>query len=360
MRMKGFVPRPPVCVLVAAWLSLLAVPPVGAVDEPTVVAELIRMRVEQLTATGTLEAASAPIAARHLIPRLYEARGFEPAWKSPEQIESLLDVVERSDLEGLDPRDYHVDAVRAALAAFASVDALPPAARADYDVMLTDSVIRLGYHLRFGKVDPVALDPDWNLSRDFVGEDPVKTMQAAIDSRSMREFAAKVIPRHPIYDGFERALAEYRAIAANGGWPTVPAGVTLKAGMTDARVPALVRRLAVTRDLEPAAVDAASAAYDGAVAAGVQRFQERHGLAADGVVGGATLEALNVPVARRIDQIRANLERARWVLYDPQSDFLVVNIAGFKAYVLRRGEVAWRSRVVVGKPYTRTPCSAPT
>ena len=335
--------------LAAAWLALAAPARAQEVDE------LIRARVEELAATGTLEAAGAQIAARNLIPKLYEARGFTPAWKSTQQVESLLEVIDGSYLEGLDPRDYHADAVRAALAAFASVDALPPAQRADYDLMLTDSVIRLGYHLRFGKLDPVALDPDWNMSRDFVGEDPVKTIQAAIDSRSMRDFAAKVIPRHTIYDGFKRALAEYRAIAANGGWTAVPAGVTLKAGMTDARVPALVRRLAATHDLDASAIDAAATLYDGAVVVGVQTFQERHGLTSDGVLGAATLDALNVPVERRIDQIRANLERARWVLYDPESAFLVVNIAGFQAYVLRRGEIVWRSRVVVGKPYTRTP-----
>jgi L,D-transpeptidase YcbB len=335
--------------LAAAWLVLAA--PARAQE----VSELIRARVEELAATGILQAAGAPIAARHLIPRLYEARGFKPAWSSTEQVESLLEMVDDSYLEGLDPRDYHADSVRAAVAAFASVDVLPPAQRADYDVMLTDSVIRLGYHLRFGKLDPVALDPDWNLSRDFLDEDPAKTIQAAIDSRSLREFAAKVIPRHAIYDGFKRALAEYRAIAANGGWAAVPAGVTLKAGMTDARVPALVRRLAVTHDLGPAAVDAGATLYDGAVVVGVARFQERHGLTSDGVLGPATLEALNFPVEQRVVQIRANLERARWVLYDPQSEFLVVNIAGFEAYVLRRGEIAWRSRVVVGKPYTQTP-----
>ncbi|HZF27783.1 MAG TPA: L,D-transpeptidase family protein [Gammaproteobacteria bacterium] len=351
MRIPGLGPQVRACglLLAAAWLALAA--PLRAQE----VDELIRARVEELAASGMLEAAGAPIAARNLIPKLYEARGFTPAWKSPQQIEVLLEVVDGSYLEGLDPSDYHADAVRAALAAFASVDALTPAQRADYDLMLTDSVIRLGYHLRFGKLDPVALDPDWNMSRDFVGEDPVKTIQAAIDSRSMRDFAAKVIPRHAIYDGFKRALAEYRAIAANGGWTAVPAGVTLKAGMTDARVPALVLRLAATHDLDASAVDAASTLYDGAVLAGVESFQERHGLTSDGVLGAATLDALNVSVEQRIDQIRANLERARWVLYDPQSAFLVVNIAGFQAYVLRRGEIVWRSRVVVGKPYTRTP-----
>lgn len=337
--------------LAAAWLALAA--PARAQQQD--VDELIRARVEELAATGMLEAAGASIAARNLIPKLYEARGFKPAWKSTEQVASLLEVVDGSDLEGLDPRDYHADSVRAAVAAFASVDALTAAQRADYDIMLTDSVIRLGYHLRFGKLDPVALDPDWNLSRDFLDEDPAKTIQAAIDSRSLREFATRVIPRHSIYDGFKRALAEYRAIAANGGWPAVPAGATLKAGMTDARVPALARRLAVTHDLEPQAVDAVTTLYDGAVLVGVQHFQDRNGLTSDGVLGPATLEALNLPVERRVDQIRANLERARWVLYDPQSEFLVVNIAGFEAYVLRRGELVWRSRVVVGKPYTQTP-----
>lgn len=320
--------------------------------------ELIRARVEDFADMGVLQAAGEPIAARSLLPKFYEARAFEPAWKSAAQVESLLELVDDSYLEGLDPQDYHADAVRAARKAFADVDALTAAERADYDLVLTDSVIRLGYHLRFGKVDPVSLDPHWNLSRDL-GSDPVKTLQAAIDARSMRKFAQELIPRYePIYAGFKRALAEHRAIAAEGGWPRVPAGPTLKAGMTDTRVPMLVRRLAITHDLELPAVDAASTSYEGAVVAAVQRFQRRHGLVPDGVVGPRTLDALNVPVAQRVEQIRANLERARWVLYDPESEFIVVNIASFQAYVVRRGEVVWSSRVVVGRPYTRTPVFA--
>ena len=79
----------------------------------------------------------------------------------------------------------------------------------------------------------------------------------------------------------------------------------------------------------------------------MRRLQERHGIAVDGALGPGTLAVLNVPVEARIEQIRANLERARWVFYDPESDFLVVNIAGFRVYV-RRGEVVWRARVQVG------------
>jgi len=318
------------------------------------VEERIRSLTEQLRATGTLEVSGEPIASRNLLPRLYEARAFAPAWRSEAQVASLLAMLDESYLEGLDPDDYHAAAVRAARASSAELTALPPADRAALDILLTDSVIRLGYHLRFGKVDPVALDPSWNFSRELKGEDPAVTIQRAIDSPSLREFAAETIPRVFLYERFKHALAEYRALAVAGGWPTVASGPTLKPGMSDARVPVLARRLAVTGDIADAAA-AAGFGYDDALAAGVRRFQARHGLDDDGVVGRATLAALNVPVEARIEQLRANLERARWVLYDPQSEFLVVNIAGFKVYLIRRGEVAWQTRAVVGRPYRQTP-----
>ena len=220
--------------------------------------------------------------------------------------------------------------------------------------MLTDSIVRLGYHLRFGKVDPNALDPNWNSTRELFREDPAATIQAAIDSPSLREFAARAIPRHFLYERFKNALAEYRALEANGGWPSVPAGATLKPGGTDERVPALAARLTVTGELPAsAAVDGTS--YDYTLSTAVRQFQARHGLAPDGAVGPATLAALNVPVAARIEQLRANLERARWVFYDPEGELLVVNIAGFQLYHLRRGEVVWRTRVQVGRPYRQTP-----
>ncbi len=130
--------------------------------------------------------------------------------------------------------------------------------------------------------------------------------------------------------------------------------------MTDARVPKLAERLAITGDIDAKTASTATTSYSGAVVDGVKHFQDRHGLAVDGALGPGTLAALNVPVEMRIEQIRANLERARWVFYDPESEFLVVNIAGFKVYLVRRGEVVWRSRVQVGKPYRRTPIFAST
>jgi murein L,D-transpeptidase YcbB/YkuD len=335
--------------------TALAMTVAAALAQAQELDELIRMRVEQLRATGLLEIGGEPIAARNLLPRIYENRGFTPAWGSVAQIDALLELLDESYLEGLDPEDYHATAVRAARSTLTSFDALPPVERAGLDLLLTDSVIRLGYHLRFGKVDPVELDANWNETRELMGEDPAITLQRAIDSPSLRDFAAEVIPRAFLYDRFKAALARYRAIAAAGGWPEVPRGPSLKPATADDRVPVLAARLAATGDLPAEAALAATGFYDGAIVEGLRTFQSRHGLMADGVVGPATLAALNVPVAARIDQIRANLDRARWVLYDPERDFIVVNIAGFGLYIVRRGEVVWRTRVQVGRPYRQTP-----
>jgi murein L,D-transpeptidase YcbB/YkuD len=143
-------------------------------------------------------------------------------------------------------------------------------------------------------------------------------------------------------------------LAAAGGWPPVPAGPTLRPGASDARLEILARRLAVTGDLRPGArID--RSVYDGELQTAVTRFQQRHGLDADGVVGPATLRALNVPVESRIDQLRVNLERGRWVLADLEDDFVVVNIAGFRAFLVRDNRMQWSTRVVVGRPYRKTP-----
>ena len=317
-------------------------------------ADMIRTHVEELRVGGRLEALGQAVASRDVLPLVYENREFAPAWASLRQVDELLELVDRSHLEGLDPTDYHSAALRAFRATVTDLGELMPNDRAAFDILLTDSIIRLGYHLRFGKVDPSALDPNWNQSRALIGEDAAVTIQKAIDAPSLREFAAAVIPRVFLYERFKTALAEYRAIEANGGWPSVPAGPTLQPGGVDERVPVLAARLAVSGDL-PTPAASYGTLYDEPLAAAVRRFQARHGLAADAAVGPATLAALNVPVAARIDELRVSLERARWVFYDPESEFLVVNVAGFQLYHVRRGEILWRTRVQVGQPYRQTP-----
>jgi murein L,D-transpeptidase YcbB/YkuD len=309
--------------------------------------------VERFQAEGSLDLGDARLAAARLIPLLCELFEFQPAWTERAMVEQLLDGVRGAASHGLDPGDYHLRAIESRLAA-GDWQASDPAARAELELLLTDSLARLAFTLHFGKLDPAQLDPVWNLSREWNGADPVGLFEQTLRSGRIREFLEAAPPQYPFYGRLREALAQYRTIEAAGGWPALPDGEALKPGASDPRVPALRRRLAIEGDLTPAQA-ADWTLYDAEVAAGVQRFQERTGLDPDGVLGKRTTAELNVPVGRRIDQLRASLERARWVIRDVEEDLLVVDIAGFKLHLFRDGEEIWVTRVQVGKPYTSTP-----
>jgi murein L,D-transpeptidase YcbB/YkuD len=223
------------------------------------------------------------------------------------------------------------------------------------DFILTDSLVRLAYHQSFGKVNPYTLDPHWNFRREHNVVDPAIAIQNAIDSPSLTDYLGAFFPRGWFYKTLQVALADYRQIAADGGWPVIPDGPTLKPGSSDDRLTILAQRLMVSGDL--ALHDAVDdpIIYDEPLQKGVRHFQARHGLDTDAVIGPATLQALNVPVEMRVEQLEVNIERARWVLSDIEDDFVLVNIAGFRAYVLRNRKVVWETKVQVGSTYHQTP-----
>ena len=333
---------------------LFASPARGAEGSPVAETgpdQVIAAAIEVAHSGGKVVVDGEPLASGIVLPELYQRRGFRPAWTNPVATDGLLRAIRESAGDGLDPADYHLAAIERARAS----NAATPDTQAHLDLLLTDAAVRLAYHLRFGKVDPEALDPNWNMASDLGGIDPVVVLQQAIDGGRVYEALAELKPRYPFYTRLRDALGDYRRIAAGGGWETIPAGGPLKPGVTDARVVRLRHRLGVTGDLPAAAAEDPSPRYDAAVEAGVKTFQQRHGLPVDGAVGAATLAALNVPVSARIDQIRATLERCRWVMHDLPERFVIVNVAGFTVAMMGPDGPTWDSAVVVGKPYTKTP-----
>ncbi len=323
------------------WLAALGAVPAA---EPEA---LIRGRVEALQAGRPVAIDGATLAARSFLADLYRRQAFRPLWSAAASAD-LIASIRAIEEDGLDPADYHL----ARLEALSARDG--PAIRPLTDLLLTDALLRLAYHARFGKLDPEDLDPNWNFTSKLVVSDPIAAVQEVIDGGRVREFVDSLKPQHPFYGKLKAALGQYRAIAKRGGWPAIPAGPTLKRGLTDPRVAVLRKRLAATGDLE-AGLAEGSKTIDAALENAVRAFQERHGLQSDGAAGKATIAALNVPVEERIDQIRATLERCRWVMHDLPDRFVLVNIAGFRVYWIENGEKTWDSPVVVGKPYTRTP-----
>ena len=150
----------------------------------------------------------------------------------------------------------------------------------------------------------------------------------------------------------EQAIYAYQDLVARGGWPSVPADKELKIGMRDPNVVELRRRLIASGDLRQTSGD--PAAFDSYVQAAVKRFQERHGIPADGVVGASTLQALNVPAYVRLAQLQANLERIK-AMGVPNGRYVLVNIPGAQIEAVENGTVVSRHIAVVGKVDRQTP-----
>ena len=377
--------------------------------------------------------------ARHLTEAVigfYEQRQYRPVWDQGGRLEQLISALESLDEDGLNPDDYHIEQLRQALPLLSdnSPEAIP--LRVADELRATNAYLRALYHLYNGKVDPAGLDPQWN----FVLQDmaPIADGARVADSIETGQIAQQfeqTRPQHRIYRSFKAGLKQYRYLAAQGGWPALPIGGTLKPCAVDAQVAVLRQRLRITGEYvapvlptdntetpaetclianAKAAAEAASAAAASAAAASaaaelaaatgsaassagqsssaaasnvevvsvssasseqsssaapvnpdevfdaylveaVKKFQREQYLEVDGAIGPATRAALNVSVQSRVDQIRVNLDRARWLLHNIPPEMLLVDIAGFKITYFKASQPIWRSRVQVGMAYRTTP-----
>ncbi|MCI5077110.1 L,D-transpeptidase family protein [Oricola sp.] len=151
----------------------------------------------------------------------------------------------------------------------------------------------------------------------------------------------------------EQAIYTYRNIVAQGGWPRVNLTTRLKVGSKDPAVRELRRRLIISGDLPRNAGD--SDVFDTLLDEAVKRFQLRHGMPADGVIGNVTLAALNVSAPVRLGQLETNLVRLRSMSGFLGDRYVMVNIPAAEIEAVENGRVAQNHKAIVGKVDRQTP-----
>ncbi|MFT5181640.1 MAG: murein L,D-transpeptidase YcbB/YkuD [Alphaproteobacteria bacterium] len=183
-------------------------------------------------------------------------------------------------------------------------------------------------------------------SRFIQGGAVYLTATDALSSKSL-------VSDDPAHRRLKDALDFYTTLAGSGGWQSIPAGPSLKPGMTHAQVGDVRRRLAVTRDIHTG--DLESPVFDADLEAAVRRFQARNGLAVDGVVGRETRATLNVPADIRAAAIAQNLCRYPDLVAKQIGTAIIVNVPGAELRFFRDGELSFSSRVIVGRADWPTP-----
>jgi murein L,D-transpeptidase YcbB/YkuD len=285
---------------------------------------------------------------REVLEAYYHTSNGNLLWLGTKRASALVVRLLAADKDGLDPKDYPGKQLAEVNEESPTLDKRKLAIA---ELYFSAAFLQYTSDLRIGRFLPSRVDPDFFLQRPAIDE--LAALKSVAQAASLEQFFAAWQPRHPLYAALRTALAHYRVLAAKGGWGSVALGASLHTGASDPRVPAIRARLAVTDGAGAATGDPTF--YDAALVTAVKRFQERNGLAVDGVIGNSTIVAMNVPVADHIKSIIATMERVRWIPEDLGRKFIIVNIAAFELRRFENGVEKERMRVVVGKPYHRTP-----
>jgi murein L,D-transpeptidase YcbB/YkuD len=312
--------------------------------------------------------------------RLYGAYDNAPLWFNAEglnerRVTALVSALIDATTDALRLEEYSADEIARSVPTVRRAKRLTAEEIAAIDVRLTAAYIALASDLLSGQYDPRRLNQAWHVHLE----------QERLDSavaRSLRDehldsALARMRPRDEGYVALQGKLLELRTIVARGGWAAVPSGRAVRAGDGEsaARLRAVRQRLAAEglpsgggADSAELALQArrgvesprASEVYDVTLANAVARFQARHGIVVDGVLGKETVAAMNIPAAYRLGQIAANLERFRWLPRSLGDRYVLVNIPAFRLEAYDATRKALEMKVIVGAEYEgrRTPVFA--
>ncbi len=262
--------------------------------------------------------------------------------------------------EGLEPHHYQANELNLAVTRANVGTALTPAQQSQLDKALTLAMLHYLNDLSVGRVNPKQVKANFEAP---VGPSPdlASWLHTVVREQRLSQAVAQLATQAPMALPLRQALALYRTLADHPAWqtplPPLP-GRILEAGQAYAGLPLLTQRLQVLGDLTVATP--VPDKFEGELMAALMRFQERHGLTADGMLGPKTLQQLNVPPGQRARQIALTLERLRWTPLRQAPRMVVVNVPEFmlRAYEVQDGriQVKLAMKVIIGKALdTRTP-----
>ena len=279
----------------------------------------------------------------------YDAGGYQLAWtkggQPTSQARTVIDTLRRADDRGLNAEDYDASRWEQRLSQLNQPDA---AAR--FDVALTVCVMRYLSDLHLGRVNPKKLK--FAINEKTYRSDLVQFVRThLVNGQSISSDLELVEPQYPGYQRTKAVLQQYLELAQHGDGPAVPAPKkSLDPGSHFEGIAQLTQRLALLGDLPAGASVPPGDIYQEPLVEAVKRFQDRHGLMADGRLGAQTVKELNTPLSARIEQLRLTLERWRWLPHEFPLPPLVVNIPEFRLRAFDANhQTVLSMNVIVGK-----------
>jgi murein L,D-transpeptidase YcbB/YkuD len=277
----------------------------------------------------------------------YAEQGYVPTWtldgKLSDRAVAVINRLAQADADGLDPKAY-----RTPPADLGRSGTTPsPAELADAEVALSTAIVAYARQAYGGRLVPGEVNANFGYEQHL--PDPVSVLSSLATAEDPAAALAAYNPPQKEFELLRQKLADLRARKDDNKPVIIPAGPTLKPGMSDPRVALLRKRLGVTGDTDT------PEHYDDTVVAAVKAYQQSVKLKADGLVAKPLLASLNKVGMDPIPLILANMERWRWMPRDLGNFYVRVDIPGFNLYVYDGDHVVFTTRIVVGKVDLQTP-----
>lgn len=277
----------------------------------------------------------------------YKSSGFRTVWQSKKNREIILKQLLESEDEGLNPYDYKATKLQKYERKF---KLLKDEEIVNYDILLTRNLQKYIAHLTNGRLNPRTLYPDWDLKENKI--DVNETIADFFKSDSLKHKIEKLKPNHIVYKKLKKALKIINSFPKDT-FTRIEISAKIIPNDTNSTLINIKKRLIYWKDMQPK--DSLSSIYDEKTMEAVKKFQIRHGLSADGVIGKGTIQSLNFSKKQRKEQIIANLERWKWFPKEMKNEYVIINIPDYKLTLVKEKDTIGTHKVIVGRAKRKTP-----
>lgn len=269
-------------------------------------------------------------------------------WVGTGRMTPFIQRLEDAQFDGLNPDDYPVDTL---IDVRDSINPDDPVSAAKAELYYSAFFVAYAADLKIGRVAPQKVDPSLFRNRKTI--DVLRVLTDLNKQRDPGKFLSNFEPHNIHYQALKNIMGLYSRLVDEGSWPVIGQGPALSPGMSDPRVPKIRSLLSLTGDYEWNVTN--SPVYDQQLSIAVQRFQQRHGLEAKGLIGKQSIIAMEVKPDERVKQIMLNMERWRWMPDNLGDDHILINIAAFELQRVQSSVIVERMNVVTGAVATQTP-----
>jgi len=279
--------------------------------------------------------------------KFYQTNQNQTFWMDFNCRKSLISLFKNAEEEGLNPSDFEskkIDKLELSFATLSNKELI------NYDLLLTENLNQYIHKIAKGSLNPKELYEDWDLKPS-----KVNSLQLLLNFQKKDSFdyaVNELKPKHLVYKKLKKALQLINQFP-DKTFKNLEIQDKIVLNDTNVLIPEIKNRLIYWKDLKKP--DTITSIFDQTTQMAVKRFQSRHGLAPDGVLGKGTINALNFSKKRRKEQIIANMERWRWYPRDFEKDYLLINIPDYSLQLVRDKDTVRSHRIIVGKIKRNTP-----